>query len=1535
MTAAEITILPSARFPRLTRWIAVAVMLVLLCAASPIHAQQSDSGADADDEGTTEVDPIRIPTALPDGRPLRRIGMYQSQQASLIPDDYVAVTLQRFGQAIKRLTDRATDDQASRLKSAVYWVEIDGDQLISERSVIDIESDRPSLVRRSLGRVNLAIEQSQHRSGYPPGAVLPRLESERDGNLVAVFRGDAPVRSGIEFKWRLRGQVSGSGYEFTMELPRTPQTRIVLSAPVDLSIETLDGVLHRRPGPPPDASEFELQRELRWYELDAGGLSTVRIRTRQERADEAVANFVVRRRSMQYEVDSAGLVWTSRIVAHAPPDREFPAIAVRGTTITSVEVNGIKASFTSKPLGSRASQIQIDVPEHARRPTGNQESSAADGRADRRPAELGVSTAVKITLTGYTGWSSMSEDRGARSKAAGRNTWCDLPIPVWVGPGIVQASPLDDVQIAVDDPLELITWQLPAQWKQSQPQLVDQRVMLYAAEGPAVMSPDTPKSAKPDTTKPSAAKPSAAKPIGAITLPPRWSRIRLVHRPMLKSSRTLLRLDPAPGSLVARARITLGIDPQRIEPLRLQLERGWSLDTVSFVKSGRVIENPSTENNTRLVLWPELEDADESEISIEVTGTKLLPASSALVVPATWFVRPVGVRGEMIAAIAPPPELNWSGEAVMQRGRIEPSDVSESQLELFSGLDQGSLWFRPETGRTPRLSMQTPSVSFNVRTMLRLGRDRDELIEHLEVEIESEGQNLRQISVHTGPSRGRPDLIWSISGMQGAPSTSLPSSDVITNETDGVYDIDVSDHNLRGRQLIARRRYRIVDSLELQLPSVPSAGSQNSEVVVGPALQARPTSSAVQMVPFEHDDPDISVPTTDRSLSHRQGELTRLRYDAVQQPSIEVSRSDVNPNVTIVWREQVRVVASSRGVDRVEALLKVSASAPLEIDYDPELQLASISRDGKTVDLIDVAQHPRIVLKPRFETEWVRIVWNRSQYGSSWMRRCRIPRINVSATVLKSDYELIASPDTFAPAALFRGRAVGVGRVSAIEMRPGDTTTLIRRNVSLAIGWLCTLLVFAVGWYVSDRAPLITAAAVVLMTTLLVLWWPWKLAVIGWLIVPLVAAAMFSTSKAWLQRGGTLRKVDRSDSGGSSRSVVEDLSGDFTLDAVARFMMLLAMLGITANTSIALAQDLPVSTRLTQSEGEVDDAKRPASILVPLKKDGSMYGEAIYIPRRLHRELFPVTQAFTPQDARIESAEYTVRIDPSITRTDLIATVEAEYWIHVEDGERSTNLVRLPLPAASVRRIELMDEVTRIIQFQPDRQGEVVASLPAGATFRIRVTMLPQVEDLVHWTRLSLSVPAVAASHLSVESEQSIDTLRVGGEQGRILEETDLRRWEAELGPQILLIIDYRTLAAANAVNSQPMGRRYWVHAGKRQATIDCEVVPPRPISMGEKFQFVIRDSAIPNVVSPAWRLDRSEPYSATRQLITVTRTGESPGPIQLLWTQPLPLDDAEAEVTIRIPEVIAAALGETAPAWLALHCDSELQFAPIGREDQ
>ena len=1433
---------------------------------------------------------MEMPDALPDGRLLVPIGLYQSQMDELVPEDYRPISLRQMKEAIVRWTDRATGDQASRLKSSVYWVEIVGDMLVSDRSVIDIQSDRRVEVRRSLGKVNLAIEQS--RGFQPTMSGLPRLESEADGNLVAVFRGDDSTRAGIEFRWRLRGKVSGRGHQFTMNLPRTPQTRIVFSAPPGISLRTEQGVLRSRPGPPSDASEIEKSRDLRWYELDAGGLSSITIHTLPEDVNGAEDRFVVRRSVIQYDADPGGLNWTSRMVVQFASGNQFPVLVVGGTTVTSVQVNSTEIPFSSDVIGGRARHLKFDL-----------------------PSEIleGVTSTLDITIMGHTTWSD-------------RNGWCDLPMPVWSGEGVVHASTVDDALLSVTKPLQVMTWELPAKWKHAEQKELDSGVTLLVADGPPIAL--------------AVGASSGNKTIGRT-----WSRVRFIERPTMDTFSTALRLNVAAGSLSAQARIAIELDSNRVEPIQIRVEPNWTVDAITFISSGRVLENPKVNETGVIVLWPENEDVINSRIVIEARGSRGISGGPArLSVPPTWFVRPARVRGDLVAAVVPPDDLNWSGDAAMQRDRVELASLDESQQAFFAGVGPETLWFKPSAGRTPQVTLQTPSVSFSASTLFDVRRIGDEVEENLWVEVQSEGQSLKELIVQTGTSDVRGAFVWSISGGGDATTIGLPSSDV--TESDGVYTIDVSDRSLRDKKLMARRRYPVQPSLEVQLPSVPGAASQTSDAVIGSGLVVTQKSSAVQLVPafVVIDDSSPKSSASDDLVTRNElngtsvaqpavnfdagetatRETIRLRYDAVQQPMVTLARSDVNPNVTIVWREQVRVEASSRGTDRIEALYEVSPTAPFAITYGPELQLEAITRDGESVDLMSVLQQP-LILQPRSKTERIRVVWNRRQFGSRWSRSCRIPEIGVSGTVLKSEYQLIAASDTFVPAALLRGDQAIVGSATVIDMQPGESATLVRRNVALAIGWLFALLVFSACWFISDRSPYAVAGLVTLFTVILVLWWPWRLAVIGWLIMPSVAAATLATSRAWEAKKRPLK--GRGDS--ADPSSLNELPGDFSVDSTAKLMALCISVTLFLSAFVA-AQDLSP----TGDKGPDPFADNVVNVLVPMNEVGKISSDIVYIPKAVHAQLFRTTNGNEPQDTRIQSASYRVMLDPALVelgRTNGVV-IEADYVVHLEDGDRNLNVVRLPLEAASVRRLELVDDINQIKRFGSDPKGRLVATLPPGSTFRLRATLIPGITLSAPWTNISLTIPPIASSRLTVESDQNLDGLRV---DGRLLEETDLRRWTEQLGPTSSLEIEFRTLANAKTEASNELQRRYWIHAGKSHVTIDCEVDPPSSIAEGETFQFVIRDAGFPHLTSPSWRLDRSDEYSPTRRLMTMTCIEDNPGPIRLLWTQPVSFasDESVNAESIRIPEVIAAALGDNAPAWIALHCDSDLQFDALDRD--
>ncbi len=1448
-----------------------AVLVCFCCFALPrVDAQQAGS----EESETNRPSLHQLPRVLPDGRRLRAIGFYQSQIAELVPKDYQPVEIDAFRSAIAQLANRAMDDPTSRLKGSVYWIRLEDDTLVSDQSVIDIESYQGGIVQRSLGRVNLAIlSPAASRGGVPSRETLPRLESAPDGNLVAVFNAETQVNHAIGFQWRLRGQVSGSGHEFALRLPPTPQTRIVLSTPSDVSVTAIDGVLHRLTSPPPDAVDLIAARD--WYEIDAGGLDTVRIRTQTTDPVSEADRFIVRQSTVQYQVEPGGLSWTCRMLVQPLLNDPFPKLVVRGTTITSAEIGSADVRFSSETVGDRQQHLQLDVPR---------------GLVDRQ------SPLVNVTLRGRSTWTN-------------RSGWCDLPMPIWMGPQVLYASATDEAEVSLGDPLELLAWELPNDWRESTRDRSAGDPISYQASGPPIAL-----FAESDESR-------------GVTSQPNWSRIRLDERPANTNSETLLRIEEAEGTLSATARIALTVEPDRNEPLRLLIQSGWSVDAVTFTHSGRLVETAGFDESARYIdLWPEREDVDGNQLFVEVSGTRMIPSTSNVFIPQTWFARLEGVRGRVVAALLQPADFNWSGQSTLQRLGGPPEFLTESQLEFFSGTDNQTVWLRPTVGHTPRVELQTPTVSFNTTTLFQVFRDGDDITETVVVEVETQGQAIKQLAIDTGPTSGRPPLRWSISGMNGSPTTSIAPSDIEIGQSDrdGFYLIDVSDKLLRGRRLIGRRRYPIATQVLLPLPGVPGATSQQSEVHVGPGLLIKSKSRAAQRIPFgKLAAAKFSSYSPESLASMDLSQVSRLRYDAVEQPALTLVPLQTQQDVTVVWREQVRVIASSRGTDWIEAIYKVSPAAGLEIDYDPDLQVSSILRNGEPVDLITVPQRP-IRLTAKGQTESVRIRWTRSQYQSGWLRRCRVPRIEASGTILRTEYELIAAADTFAPAALWRGRSANA-KMSTVAIRPNTTVVLLRRNIALAFGWLVALLLFAFSWRIADRSPIRIAMVVMMLATVLFLWWPWRLAVIGWLIIPILAAALLASTQHWAQRRES-ESTSAKELAASHRKP-SDVVSDFSLGNVMRLLLCGLLCAIAYMTAVGQESDAAATS-------DVAATPAPVNLLVPMDADGAVYGKMVYIPQQVKTEFFPRSAVRTSQYPNIESASYLLRLDSAINARDPAAGVllEAEYILHLEPSELNKVEVQLPLPATTIRRIERVGDSGGLIPFKTTPDGQVVATLPKGSTFQLRVTLRPALSRVEQWTKLFLPIPPVAATKLTVESNQDIDAIRFGGATGNLMRETDLRRWVEELGAVDSLEVDFRPEAMATT-ESTPLQRRYWLNANAKQVSIDCEVDPPMAMAAGETFQFVVRDSRLPVVTSADWRLERSEQYTPTRRLMTFTSLRDNPSPVRLFWKSPLEFQEPSSPQSVRIPEVIAAALGDNAPAWVAIHADPSVRFLPVQNE--
>ena len=1486
----------------LIRLLGLALILIMTIATT--FADENDPDTLPLSSPTSQSDPTQSQPELSilkqkiAGQPIRTLGMYQSQMDELIPKDFLPIDVDRLIRGLSTRVPDAQDSRRDQFDTAVYWIDVRDDVLASRRSEIHIDSSDSMRSRRSLGPVNFAIEPPVNRDPTDDSDNTPRLENESNGDLVVVLPNRPEPVSKIQFKWQLRGKSIGSGHRFDLQLPPTAQTRIVLAASPEVELISLDGVLRARSGPPPDADTFASAQQKRWYELDAGGLSRIRIRTSPSSSSASEDPWIVRNNFMQYDVDPTGLNWICRMLVNAADQRRIPKLLFRDTTVTSISVNSFDVPFTST-LNGIVQSVQIEAPESV--------LESAEGL-----------TEIAI--------------RGVSSTRSNGNTF-ELPMPYWLG-NVKLASTVDQVQMLVSKELQIVRWDLPQDWTIDRPASMDDGTVVHAASGPP----------------PSQAITGQA---GSASVAQRqhraWSRVRFSRPPRLSTSDTALRLEWSDGSVKALARMVVMTNLDQLSPFRIAIEPNWVLDSITYVHSSRAIEKPVIAANSQTVtLWPEATDIDNGQMILELSGVRTIESETGeLTIPSSWFAAPHSYTNKLVAAIVRPSELNWIRNATVSTDLISASALPESAKNFLGDLPTDTLFFQPEFGRTPAVSLQQPIATFDAQTQFYVSRDREELIEDLEIEIASSGEPLDQIVVQTGPPDDRPAYVWSLGDRQNNPRIRLPKSAISygTGEQAGLYTINLTDQSLRGKRLMGRRTYRARDQQTVHLPTVVGATSVQSFAWIESAwtVSHKPYNLRTVLVDTKNPlgtDAPVSLIAAETFAS---SDWVGLQYDKSNSPKITLTKSDQKKHVAIVRREQVQVVASSRGVDRIEASFEVAPSVlPVRIDFEPTLQLVAMSRDDTPV-VLSANTQKFLMIPPRSKTESIRLTWNRDQYENRWLRTCRIPKILTSGIVLQSEYNLIPASDAFAPAVLLHGLPTSNQRYSTIDLQPGDRILLIRRNIVLAMGWLIAMLVFAFGWHVANSNPLMLSCMVVVVAVAILLWWPWRLALIGWLMVPMIAAGMLATARNFQLHGRKsnpkhpLRDASATDTSDTN----EGDSKEFSVQTVFRLLPWIWMITV-AGTNL-VAQQPPIepaistgSTAVPSGAAEISKPLGDGSInvLVPVDPSGKQAGNTVYVHKSIHKQITQPRNSEAPLEPAYQSARYRVRLDTSLALGQLTnyQIIEAEFLINLQDGQRNTNSVRLPFPATSVRRIELMGKRYRLIRVDAHFADSVVVALPRGNSFRIRATLIADTVQVKTWNKVSLPIPKVAASQLIVESDKDYEVIRIGGVTGEILAASDHRRWVELIGPCERLEIEYPAIRAKDNDSPTPLRRRYIIDAGLRTISVDCQIDSTEEKTLGDSFQFMVLDDRVPLITSKHWQLEQTELLGPMRRRMTLRSNHDDPGPIHLHWSQAVQGngDQGLESYSIVIPEVVANGQAATADAWIALRSDAMLQYAPL-----
>lgn len=1523
---------------------------------------------------------LPLPLRDRDGRPLRPIGFYLSQITRLLPKNFRPISIEELQAALGNESERFSESAPARLVSGFYDVRLDDQMLVSNRSELLIEHHVGQTVHRPLGRVNLAITdpagvlRTPLTSGLPD---LPRLEVDHNGELIAVVPKsptpdqEAPAEddsatndsNGIEsaedwtttdvrFGWTLQSQAAGDTRRFELRLPRTAQTRLVISTPSTMMLETRQGVLVERPGPPPDADVETRTGDIRWYVLEAGGLNRLEIFAKRRAEGDSNQPIIVRRDSKQYEVDLSGVSWIHRMTIELPRQRQKLQLRASQGTVSTVRVNAIEGQYQIFRQPGGDSLIDIDLPSGMVR--GGPFGPPRDSNPSRSTIEL-----VTLTVEGNSNW----------ELADGK---CDLPSVTLAEPNVYWTEASTQSMVAVFDPLEVAQWSLPAQWRQSVKAPTRAGETLLIAEGP---------------------------PPGQQQSQSSWSSLELVEKEerIINEVWTRLRVKQTPSRLVrAASRVRWRLLQNYQSPFRLDLNPDWTVDSVTVVGSGRRVSTPV--GTRELVVWPTPSESAQATFEIEVVTQQSLPRNpNRLQIGAPWIVRPHQKAAPHVISIEPPPLRRWNGNSVMIPGRLESSSLDEAAFAFFQPTAE-TLLLRSPTGQVPTVTLEPVDVTFGVSLRHFIEMEGEDVSETIVVRAETT-QPIPSLSVMTGNTRSN-EFNWSLRRTDKSATVSLPSSSVerMTDDPLGTYVIQLEGRDLRQYELVGQRYFSAGNELVLALPSVRRARSQTAESLVNSSWEVTDIPFGVQLVPGIKSNVASQLP----------GEFPQhLRYDPVQRPEIKLRRAQTDSAACLIWDQRFEVIANSRSEDLFHLVADVSTRRPIHVTFDDELEIVSITRNS-------VAYEPgravagELWIQPERQSDRVAIVLRRRHSNRDWLRRCLVPRVRIDGHVVRNRnsfqagagtlvlYQRVMEWDAAEDSALAgqtKASSLPTGTDNgAAGSAPSTELILIPRDIVIGLGWLLAIMMFGVAWTASRWFPIGIHGVFVLVVVAIsgaIIWWPWQLAIVGWIAVPLAAGGLLHVVMrkplAEQPKSPTKANSNQPDDTRSQRGS-RDPSVDFSV-SIPLSTILLAITLVVLASGMLMAQP-PLEDSRRDPVMTAASRRDPIELLVPLGKDHIPVGDKVYLSQTDYESVRSVMDPDRPVDVRFMSAQYRVVLSPPDETTESInAEIQADYHLQLE---RQSTRIRLPIPAESLKRIEMLsDGDTQILRDNVDERGMVIATIPLSRQIRLRLTYLPTVSttpvnladpgtrdsggdasgapqadevsvgavpssslrlnnsaESTATTKIQLGIPAIHSASLIVESPPEIVVESLGDPLGQSQFRSELGRYEADLGPIKELAITCRVVSLPEQNRQQRIRRAYRIAAGIESTIVECEIDPEERMTVGDTIQLTILGGPPTSVTSSGWSVvtpdngnlaERTPPANAgvSNGVVRFIKRTDANTPIRLLWRIRSDLNDPTSTSDSRvtpIPEVFLSASSRSTPTLFAIQSASDVQISELAK---
>ncbi|KLU03594.1 c-type cytochrome [Rhodopirellula islandica] len=1454
---------------------------------------------------------------------LRWISLFGSQIARLVPDDFRPVAADELSQALDEAAKVDPELSTDDILECEMVATIQDGALNSKASRMLFSSQAGN--RQPFGKVSFAVSRLREmddESGFETDSSTALFESSNSGLLTIVTSGsDRPLANRtLAWDWRQQAMPTWNGSRWELGLPRALISRLWIQVPANQRLHCEQAVLREVPtealpswyenisdnnlsGSPPEDS--------RWIFVESAGSQRLdlQLQTLDEAAAEVQTATIVRGCRMTLDHDGSILNWQCRLVIDPQPIASIPPwVWLRGD-VTRIEVDEREVPFTSRPLvthpedaisqASPASIIQL----------------AAIDEADVPPAADSRVILVEGTSPLNPNGDSIS-----------------LPEPIFPTSFVVSAAPWQ-LQWTMPAHLFATGWQLPDDWQLLPPPKEaassSDSTSIWNAIGPPVSrAPWDPKllsETTDDTGNPDAA------PVPSLANS--WGLQLAQSEPLLYADHQA-RFLLEDNAIQARCSIQLTMASDRLAPIQLEIQDGFSFDSITVGETRRTLTiNAPNRRGRRITVWPSPDEiqtrsSGEGTLEIRATGqTRRDPNNPR--VNALWMIRVIHCPGQMTAAVIPPADMGWTAETAITPSRIEFSELSTEQRRFFAPLPGDAIVLSQSIRQTPSLTLETPDSTIVGSCQTSLTMVRNGIQQRVQVQVEGLPQTSRSVKVRLAarseqsppedvkwqtrlspssafnsvedegivlrwvprqsmkpqPEReGEPPLATDVAQATPAPvgtggwfEWSIPvprnfsdQSSLIGTCIHPTSDSDVQPH-----------KHAKSESHPIGLFRLADATSQTCELSIDSELQlAHPVANLVGI-------PTANIAAETASF--------RYRYETSPHVVIQVRRKNQMPPSNLVRQQLTHVIASASGADRVRTRFEIVATQPIEVEFPWDAHLIEARINGVEVQPEMTRQHHLRFAAPPQSEAVLEMEWTTTSFETSWLRRTQISDLRVVGLTLSSQLRVSPAEDSLqipllgsseAPHLIFSQIVIGVGWVGA----------LVILAISLIAGW-------AARWGV--------ACGLALSLFAMLLWPETFVSLTAWVALPLTISLLRLTTQHWQSSHRSESSVRQPPAGPApsnrsaspSHSAGGDPPSDFSSSALLRNWIGWAMIGtFVISGGVASAQ-----TR---------------DVLVPLDSNNQPMGNKAYIPESLYEDLFLIRSDERVRQVSFLNTNYELDLTSERSKR-AISLAREEFPIEllarftVETSLPSSRL-RLPFSPESIEELVLIrpDESTRVLTTTTDDQPGTLIVVPSGTRFDLQLRLRCETSHRATGTQITTELPSLPQARLVVRRDYRIHNYRVV---------TDNIAWPAvdrpvgfgvissnqfAIGPCSQLHIHLQSKATADALASDIVPaseseadtpnnadgetqlpeawnsalqwkRRYWLNATTNHCSVECELEPLQsPPPGGEVIlRFHRETTSIPRLLSRDWKLLRQ----TTNQWM-LTRVSSSTEPIRLVW---------------------------------------------------